>query len=350
MSSRYADFASNRQSRIRDIQNSEMSNEEKRRAISAIMMEKPNENTSFGSIEPFNNDENLTCSHYPNKKCSRLKFPCCLTTDCCVKCHILNRDCHETVVETIRCNECSTEQPPSNRCIQCNIQFDNNFCGICNIWSSHNIKHCNKCNRCIILDIDTETPIHCDRCNLCYTNFGYNSHTCRSYIDNNPCCVLCSENIFCSPENPITIQKCGHYFHLSCLKGLVLNNGYKCPVCRKCVCDMTDMFDNFRYRIKAEPLLSGTPTIASVNDIFLTPDENRFRVTHVMKQFNFIVCKGITTDAFGNTKEEVYGLNELSINNKVNILCYDCGSMSRTLYHYVGLECTNCLSFNTIKV
>ena len=33
----------------------------------------------------------------------------------------------------------------------------------------------------------------------------------------------------------------------------------------------------------------------------------------------------------------------------VNVICRDCNLPSQTLYHVIGLECSHCCGFNTIR-
>jgi len=80
--------------------------------------------------------------------------------------------------------------------------------------------------------------------------------------------------------------------HTKCYKTYLRSNQYKCPTCRKSIVDMTENWVMFKAAIAAQPM----------------PDEY--------------------------VKD-------------VEVLCYDCGKDSTAAFHFMGMECAHCGSYNT---
>jgi len=236
------------------------------------------------------------CPHY-NRKCqihcskcatANNKFHCCrLCHDDYIESHKLNR----FNVKLIKCRECATEQPPSNKCVNCNIKFADYFCSKCNLWQSGDniaIYHCDLCKICRVGK--KEDYVHCLKCNICIKNTGAEEHHCLENTARSNC-PICGEELFTSTK-PYTILKCGHSIHIKCFEGYTKTN-YTCPICRKSLGDLQNYWKYMKNIIKQHPM----------------PNEYK--------------------------------------NIKVNILCNDCEAKSQIINHFMGNECPDCGSFNT---
>ena len=80
--------------------------------------------------------------------------------------------------------------------------------------------------------------------------------------------------------------------HSKCLTTYLESNQYKCPTCRRSVCDMTATWANYKSTISAQAM----------------PEEYQ---------------------------------------KEVDILCYDCGKDCTAAFHFLGMECEHCGSYNT---
>jgi len=91
-------------------------------------------------------------------------------------------------------------------------------------------------------------------------------------------------------------MRCGHTIHQSCFEQLRGQQIYKCPLCSKSALDMASVWSHLSAEVDATPM----------------PDE----YTGVM----------------------------------VQALCNDCGHVSNTPFHVLGLKCQACGSFNTARM
>ena len=199
-------------------------------------------------------------------------------------------------VTEIFCMVCTTLQPASDRCINpdcasAHKPFARYFCRICHLYDdgSRPIFHCPYCNCCRLghgLGIDYR---HCMRCNAC-VSLNDKEHRCIPQKLQGDC-PICHESLFQSTE-PLRGVKCGHVMHLSCFTQY-RRSRYTCPLCCKSMEDMKDHFALLDAAIRMQPM-------------------------------------------------PVTFLNTLS-----NIYCQDCGQTSQVPYHFVGLKCTRCSSYNT---
>jgi RING finger/CHY zinc finger protein 1 len=159
----------------------------------------------------------------------------------------------------------------------------------------------NKCVNCnFIFDICTICfekhdidNIHCKICNICHK---------KEFIFCDNCKVCCPKNHTCSEqcqvclgdmENKIVL-KCGHTIHEEC-KDYLLINTYKCPYCNKSMRDMSEEFCQIDIEISKNTM----------------------------------------------PKEMI---------KKIKIHCNDCLVKSYCDYHFIGLKCKKCKSYNTIKI
>jgi hypothetical protein len=107
-------------------------------------------------------------------------------------------------------------------------------------------------------------------------------------------CPICGDNMFDSVKRVIFMD-CGHTIHHSCFKEL-LKTSYRCPLCNKSVVNMEIQFRNYDAAIQNQPM----------------PDEYR--------------------------------------DTRAVVSCNDCSAKSQTAYHWLGLRCSICRSYNTVAL
>mmetsp|Transcript_22397 Transcript_22397/g.49762 ORF Transcript_22397/g.49762 Transcript_22397/m.49762 type:complete len:760 (+) Transcript_22397:292-2571(+) len=199
-------------------------------------------------------------------------------------------------VKEILCMICNTLQPAGEKC--CNPACGSNnklfakySCQICHLYddSDKSIYHCPFCNVCRKgrgLGIDFK---HCMRCNACVSMDE--EHVCipQSLQGN---CPICHESMFESTQ-PLRRLKCGHVMHLSCFTTYAASGNYTCPLCKKSVDDMSEYFALLDSAVRMQPM---------------------------PLQY---------------------------VDQSSNIYCQDCGKMGNVSYHFVGLKCQHCGSYNT---
>lgn len=200
-------------------------------------------------------------------------------------------------VKEILCMRCGALQPASEKCVnpKCESKgkpFARYSCKICNFYDdspNKAIYHCPFCNVCRSgqgLGIDYR---HCMRCNACVSLTD--DHNCipqrlQGY------CPICHETMFESTE-PLRGLKCGHVMHLSCFTMYMRGTCYTCPLCKKSADDMSEYFALLDSAVRMQPM---PPAYAATTS---------------------------------------------------NIYCQDCGKMGNVAYHFVGLKCCHCGSYNT---
>ena len=181
----------------------------------------------------------------------------------------------------------------SNKCVNCDIKFGNYFCEICVLYDNVDKKqyHCDKCKICRVGG--RENFFHCDVCSCCLSINEKDNHKClKNKTKDN--CSICMENLFESIE-PVSILKCGHPIHTNCMSEY-MKSSYKCPLCSKSMVDMKHYFDMLDIEINNTPL----------------PDEYK--------------------------------------DKDVEILCNDCEQKSTVKFHFYGLKCKSCCSYNTTQI
>ena len=282
------------QEKIRLIQKENISSSEKQKKISELF-----KNQNKNNLKKLNQNE-FDCKHY-ERKCS-LYSPCCNKLVMCRLCHDEKNLCDKKFdrfkVSQIRCNECLTDQKPSNKCIKCNINFSKSFCNICNLWTSALISHCNDCGICRVLNSEEDEIFHCKICDACYHLKDKDSHKCiaKKISSREDKCPVCLIKLHDSVKSTM-FMICGHNIHLECYQNYVNSGKYNCPICKKSLFDMKNHWDYLRT-IKA-----------NIN----IPDEYK--------------------------------------DIKVNISCFDCEKKTETEYCIDKLlECKNCGGFNTQKI
>lgn len=230
------------------------------------------------------------CEHY-FRRC--LSFAeCCKEYFPCRRCHddIKNEDVINghvmdvKLVQKIKCTKCNTEQSVKQYCENCGICFGYYYCAVCRFFDDID-KNYYHCDKCNICRVGCgETYVHCDECNLCYRpDF---KHKClRASL-----CSICYDDLATSTDNVCKIN-CGHMMHNKCMKKY-LEKDYKCPECQKSIMNMEQYFNMIDEQIKLTKM----------------PEE---------------------------------------YDKMVDVYCNDCEKKSNTKFHFYGLKCMECGSYNT---
>ena len=294
------------QDRIREVQRLSLAPDDKQKRIQKIMQEQNTSNPSRAFAQQSELKQRAQCEHY-ERKCD-LQSPCCGVYFTCRFCHDADDSEGGARVVTgctskfdrfkvakIKCQECHTEQEPSNVCVSCGIKFARSFCNICHVWTKDFIYHCDECGFCRV-GKEGKNYSHCKQCDACFEE----PHECfvsvRGATVRDEKCPICFELMFNSREG-FFFMDCGHQIHHSCFsKSFNQHGNYKCPICKKSVLDMSPVWT----AMKAEKA------------IVQMPEEYR--------------------------------------DTKVKIACNDCGEESNTVFHVVGNECMSCGSFNTQNI
>jgi hypothetical protein len=212
--------------------------------------------------------------------------PCCKKEYKCIKCHDDNED-HKVDKNKIK----------KIICFFCDTsQKIKNSCinKTCSMSFGRYI-----CYKCFIFTNSNKYVHHCDLCNKCieykslhckYCNHCYPElmdHNCLK-LDN---CPICLNKI---KKKDLFTLSCGHITHKECYN-FISKNTHKCPICNKTINDMTKEY------------------------LYLDKEILKNKVPKELKE-------------------------------KVNIQCNDCRKESNVDFHYIGLKCKNCSSYNTYQI
>jgi len=257
--------------------------------------------TTFGHV--------LGCHHYA--RACKLRHPVSGKLYTCRLCSEQEREASVTpttnekenapldryAVTEISCMKCKTLQPSAKKCINTDCEmnkkgFAKYFCDICNLFDDRDrpIFHCPYCNTCRMgkgLGIDFR---HCMRCNACVSLDDKNHRCIPQKLQGS--CPICHDTLFNSTE-PLKGLRCGHVMHLSCFKKYCSGQNYTCPLCMRCMEDMSDYFSLLDQAVRMQPMPA----------------------------------------TFQNTI--------------VNTYCQDCEQTGQCRYHFVGQKCSHCGSYNT---
>ncbi|KAG6011623.1 hypothetical protein E4U54_007983 [Claviceps lovelessii] len=238
----------------------------------------------------------LGCQHYERN----VKLQCftCKRWYTCRFCHDAQED-HSLVrreTKNMLCMLCGTPQKASDMCISCGELSAHYYCNICKLWENRKSKpiyHCNDCGICrrgLGLGKDF---FHCKTCRACITTSIQSSHKCIERSTDCDC-PICGEYMFTSPK-PVVFMPCGHSIHKRCYDQH-MRVSYKCPICNRSLANMESQFRNLDVAILSQPM----------------PPE--FRDT------------------------------------RATVLCNDCSGKCVVLYHWLGLKCSICQSYNTVEL
>ncbi|OBT44196.1 hypothetical protein VE00_04832 [Pseudogymnoascus sp. WSF 3629] len=236
------------------------------------------------------------CQHY--KRNVKLQCFTCNKWYTCRLCH----DAAEThtlprrETKNMLCMICGNAQRAAEICTHCTGRAANYYCDICHLWEddpNRSIYHCNDCGICRVGMGLGKDFFHCKTCGLCMNISMEMSHKCIERSSDCDC-PICHEYMFTSPQT-VVFMKCGHTIHKHCYHAH-LDNSYKCPICQQTIVNMETHFRAIDRAIEAQPM----------------PEQ--FQDTKAM------------------------------------ITCNDCRAKSAVPYHWLGLKCAVCDSYNTIQL
>jgi hypothetical protein len=188
---------------------------------------------------------------------------------------------------------CNTPQAASQACNMCGNQAACYYCAVCKLWNNDPEKaiyHCDDCGICRLGQGLGKDFFHCKTCVVCMSIAAESTHRCIE--QSTKCdCPICGEYLFTSSKT-VVFMRCGHAIHDNCFHQLCRST-YKCPICSKSVTNMESQFRNLDRHIAAQPM----------------PEE------------------------YWGTKAYVY--------------CNDCTLKGMTAFHWLGVKCAMCESYNT---
>ncbi|CCU77262.1 CHY and RING finger domain protein [Blumeria hordei DH14] len=249
--------------------------------------------------ESSNKDEAqvLGCRHYQRNvklQCSACQkwYTCRLCHDE-VEDHILNRKATKNML----CMICGCAQRAGEFCAECGERTAWYYCDVCKLWDNDtrkSIYHCHDCGICRKgLGIGKDF-FHCKQtCGTCMSTSVEHSHKCIERVSDCDC-PICGEYMFTSPS-PVVFMLCGHSIHKACYDEY-LKSSYKCPICSKSTINMETQFRNLDRAVESQPM------------------PPQFRDT------------------------------------KALVSCNDCYAKSVVIYHWLGLKCAICDSYNTAQL
>ncbi|KAF9878512.1 chy and ring finger domain-containing protein [Colletotrichum karsti] len=170
------------------------------------------------------------------------------------------------------------------------------YCNVCKLWDDHPAKgiyHCDECGICRKGRGIGKDFFHCKKCCACISVSIQHSHKCIERSTDCDC-PICGDYLFTSPK-PVVFMPCGHSIHSRCYDEH-LQRSYKCPICNKSLLNMESQFRQLELAILSQPM----------------PPE--FRDT------------------------------------RATVLCNDCSGRSSVPYHWLGLKCAICTSYNTVEL
>ncbi|RDA87216.1 hypothetical protein CP532_2502 [Ophiocordyceps camponoti-leonardi (nom. inval.)] len=238
----------------------------------------------------------LGCQHYERNV--KLQCSTCFKWYTCRFCHDAREE-HNLIRRETRhmlCMLCGTPQRASDVCVNCGETAAQYYCNICKLWENRQSKpiyHCTDCGICrrgLGLGKDF---FHCKTCRACITTSIQSSHKCIERSTDCDC-PICGEYMFTSPK-PVVFMSCGHSIHKKCYEQH-MRVSYKCPICNKSLANMETHFRNLDVAIQSQPM----------------PPEFH--------------------------------------NSQATVLCNDCSGRSTVAYHWLGLKCSICRSYNTVEL
>ncbi len=239
----------------------------------------------------------LGCKHY--RRGNKLQCSACGGWWTCRICHdeledhILIR--HET--KNMQCMSCLLMQPAAQDCVGCGRRMAQYYCPKCKLWDDERGKHIYHCDDCGICRIGKGLGVdffHCTTCNVCMSLALQNSHRCieRSTECN---CPICGDYMFTSTMTVVFMQPCGHPIHQKCYYEH-MKSSYKCPTCARSIVNMEPQFRMLDREIVRQPM----PLLYATW--------------------------------------------------RAEIVCNDCLERSGTDFHFLGLKCQRCNSYNTSQI
>ncbi len=267
----------------------------------------------------------LGCMHYKRN----VKVQC---FDChrwfpCRYCHDQAQDLpfphqlRRKMTRNMLCMLCLTPQPAAEVCMNCGEYAAWYFCPKCKLWdndSNKRIYHCDDCGICRLGEGLGKDFVHCKKCDVCISIATSTAHTCVENATKGAC-PLCLDEMFASRLKAVSLP-CGHYMHAECYRDLMAVT-YKCPVCSRSAVNMELQWRKLDDEIRAQPMpeddddLSGLLPVLAEHDI--------------------------------NSENVEQGAAPTRRPRLVWIGCNDCNNRCQTPFHWLGLKCQHCDSYNT---
>lgn len=255
----------------------------------------------------------LGCPHY--KRNVRVQCAECEKWYTCRLCHddVEEHTLPRRLTKNMLCMLCGHAQKASDTCAHCGESAASYFCSICKLWSddmNKHIYHCDDCGICRVGRGLEKDFFHCKVCvgSSCKPSMATDlSQTCCACIsiatkEDHKCieratdanCPICNDIMFSSPQQVIFME-CGHPIHRNCFEKY-MTTSYKCPLCSKSIVKMDALFLNLANIIKEQPMPVEYQKVRSI------------------------------------------------------LFCNDCSAKSSTQFHFLGLRCQICQSFNTVEL
>ncbi|KAI1781174.1 zf-CHY-domain-containing protein [Hypoxylon cercidicola] len=238
----------------------------------------------------------LGCEHY--RRNVKLQCSTCNRWYTCRFCHdkVEDHDLIRKDTKNMLCMFCGTAQRAGEVCVSCGASAARYYCSLCKLWNDDPDKpvyHCNDCGICRIGRGIGKDFFHCKTCCACIAIGQEKDHKCIERSTDCDC-PICGDYMFTSPK-AVCFMKCGHSIHRHCLDQH-MKVAYKCPICNKSLANMELQFRNLDLAIQTQPM----------------PPE--FQDTRAL------------------------------------VLCNDCSAKSSVKYHWLGLKCGVCSSYNTAQL
>jgi uncharacterized CHY-type Zn-finger protein len=265
----------------------------------------------------------LGCMHYKRN----VKVQC---FDChrwfpCRYCHDQSQDLpfphqlRRKMTRNMLCMLCQTPQPAADKCVSCEEYAAYYYCPKCKLWdndSNKRIYHCDDCGICRLGEGLGKDFAHCKKCDVCLSMATFSQHICVENATKGPC-PLCLDEMFASRAKVVSLP-CGHYMHGECYRDLMAVT-YKCPVCSKSAVNMELQWRKLDDEIRAQPMPEDD-------------EELRNLLPHLQGQ---------------ETPNDEGSQPQTRRPRKVWIGCNDCNNRCWTAFHWLGLKCQHCDSYNT---
>jgi len=259
------------QERIREIQRSaEYTGSEKAKAIQALMQQP----SSHQTTPPESAVEATSVAHVP--ECEHYQCECVIIAFCCKRpfgcrvCHdehIADHKIDRFATAEVICKQCDLRQPVTNQCTSCGVQFGEYFCSICKLWKADGKGGTFHCEGCGICRLGKRSEfVHCENCSICLPKTGIEDHICLEGKYKGDC-PICRQDLFSSRVG-VSTMPCGHPIHGACLDQLAKSDAFpRCPLCMKCICDMSRVWEDIQNSIDAQPMpkdMKGAPGSVTV--------------------------------------------------------------------------------------
>ncbi|KAL8952609.1 MAG: hypothetical protein Q9222_001483 [Ikaeria aurantiellina] len=240
--------------------------------------------------------KSLGCPHY--RRNIKLQCSTCYRWYTCRFCHdeVQDHALNRRETKNMLCMFCGCAQVASEACVQCGERSARYYCSVCKLWDDHpgkRIYHCNDCGICRIGEGLGKDFFHCKICCACIAISIRDTHRCIERSTDCDC-PICGEYMFTSPLT-VVFMKCGHSIHHKCYYEY-MKRSYRCPICSMSIVNMEMQFRHLERAIESQPM----------------PPE------------------------FQDTKAWIY--------------CNDCNAKSSVKYHWLGLKCGVCDSYNTAQL